>query len=378
MKVLTVTDPQVPLSKMHHVGATMLPYHLLINLARTHPEDNFDLLVYDDEVESESRNVINSGGIKIINLGEPKARYQQQVYKELTGLVDNYDIIHIHISTPGFVKYLVSFPREVQKKIIYTMHTWTDSLAVSYYYRDFYEKLARDSEINIVFLTQKQSNALLQSIDQSEFYHPERITYIYNAVPQVVIPDVCKEDYAIAVGRMVESKGIYKIVKSCIESNQKLLLVSPPWRATPKEQEYRDRVLDLIKNAPDGLITFSEGMSHEDLLRKICAASVGILFSTFDVFSLFVLECLSQETPILAYNAGSTSEVCSILKGSGVTSFDNYKQLVNYLSDKNYDKVDPRRIPVDCLYEKFVRNYYEFYNKVSSRTKLNLLNDNEL
>ena len=368
MKVLTVVDPQIPLSKMHHVGATMLPYDLCQSLA-DESRIEMSLLVHND-LEVESLN-----GVGIVDLGEPKARYQQQVYKVLQGIVDDYDIIHIHISTPGFVKYLVEFPKSVQKKIIYTMHTWTNSLAVSYFYRDYFYKLVTDSEVNIVFLTHKQSDALLKSVGCTEFYNRSRIHYIKNAVNLDVdqIYEECQEDdiqrhtgRAIAVGRMVESKGIDKIVKACIETNQKLLLVSPSWRMTPKEQKYRDKVLELINSAPEGLITLSEGMDHHELMKEIYKSNFGILFSTFDVVSLFILECVSLMTPVLAYNAGSTAEVCDIFEDHGVIKFNNYKELVNLLKWSPVDDMTKTycSLPCDCRYPVFVSNYMKLYNEV--------------
>lgn len=359
IKILTVVDPQVPLSRLHYVGATMLPYDLCQSYGS---EIDSSLLVYDD-IGVDTLPT----GVRIVNLGEPKARYQQQVGRAIEQVADSYDIIHVNISTPGFVKYMVEYPESLQKKIVYTMHTWTNSLAVSYYYVDYFKKLVTDSKVNIVFLTEVQKTSLLKAVGATEFNNPERVHIIHNSVNMKVTAPDHKESYAVCVGRMVESKCIDKIVKSCIDADQHLLVVSPPWRATPKEEVYRNKVMDLIKSAPDHLIELYEGLPHDDLMNLISHAKFGILMSSFDVFSLFMLECLFNNTPVLAASWGSTAEVCDILKDAGVMSFKNDKELVRLLKSNAMDRVsvDISKIPQDCFYDKFVNNYENLFKSLT-------------
>lgn len=358
MKILVVTDPKIPISKISYSGSTLLPYNLSKSLVSKYTGTIVDLLVYND------LDTCEVDGINIVDLGEPKARYQLQVYKKLMSIIDDYDIVHVHISTPGFVKYLVEMPEEYQRKIIYTMHTGTRTRAVGYYYYEYFNKLVTSSEINIAFITKRQAEDLLITTKNNEFYNPDRITYIYNSVPIIPTHKNDDENYAIAVGRMVESKNIDKIIKACIESNQKLLLVSPVSGPSNKDIEYQEYVFDLISNAPKNLIQYSEGMTNTEILGKISKASVGILFSDFEVFGLFILECLYQETPILVRDISSLQEVLNTYKDAGVTTFKSYNQLVSLLVNKTYHLADINNIPENCTYSEFVDQYYNLYSKV--------------
>lgn len=357
MRILYVTDPNTPLSKVAGVGATLMPYELAKGIVKRGVD--VDWLVVNDSGND------NVDGINIIDLGYTGRLYQRKLYEKILSIIDKYDLVHLNVSTPGFVKYLNKFESKHQYKIVFTMHTWTNSLAVSYYYKDDYRKLIEDSNVTVVCITESQRDMLFKKAGATPTkLGMSRFSIINNAVDEVeeCVPEDQREAYIVAVGRCVASKGIDKIITGCIKANQKLYLVSPYWREG-EDSAYSDRIDELIESAPEGLIHREYSLPHDELMEVIAKAKAGVLYSTFDVFSMFLLECVMKHTKVYALRSGSTSEVVDMFSDSRVEGFDNYRQFINLLSKPC--TVDEAPVDYWWKFDRMVQQYLSLYKSMS-------------
>lgn len=357
MRILYVTDPNTPLSKVAEVGATLMPYELAKGIVKRGVD--VDWLVVNDTGSD------NVEGINIINLRYLGRLYQKKLYEKILSIIDDYDLVHVNVSTPGFVKYLNKFESKHQYKIVFTMHTWTNSLAVSYYYKDDYRKLIEDSNVTVVCITESQRDMLFKKAGATPTkLGMSRFSIINNAVDEVeeCIPADQREDYIVAVGRCVASKGIDKIITGCINSNQKLYLVSP-YLHKGEDSVYSDGIDELIESAPEGLIHREHSLPHDELMKVIAKAKAGVLYSTFDVFSMFLLECVMKHTKVYALRSGSTAEVVDMFSDDRVEGFDNYKQFISLLSKPC--SVDDTPVDYFWKFDRMVQQYLSLYEIMS-------------
>lgn len=99
------------------------------------------------------------------------------------------------------------------------------------------------------------------------------------------------------VGRLIEAKGIHKIVPYLKDLDANLTCIGPPI----EDEEYKTRLEDLIKKERvENRISLRGIVSRDQLLREYNKHSAFVLLSTSDCYSLVLQEAILTGLPAVA------------------------------------------------------------------------------
>jgi len=156
-------------------------------------------------------------------------------------------------------------------------------------------------------------------------YVAERINKYYGRGAEVIHPPVDlmrfsvhkkKEDYYLAVGRLIPYKRFDLIVEACTEMNKTLKIVG----TGPETQK--------LKKIAGSNVEFL-GKVSDDELEKLYQKAKALIFPQLEDFGIVPLEAMACGTPVIAYGNGGALE--TVKNGIGGIHFD--KQSVAALKE---------------------------------------------
>lgn len=168
---------------------------------------------------------------------------------------------------------------------------------------------------NVVLAAQKiiVPSQYLQTIVSAWGVPEERITVIYNAVPEEQngdVPETLKEkkpQRIVSAGRLVPWKGMHGLISAMVHVLEKyphaeLVLVGDGPDKASLERFARARL-------GEGNVLFTGALTHPQTLAVIASADVFVLNSTYEGLSHILIEAMSRARPIIATNTGGNPEL---------------------------------------------------------------------
>jgi glycosyltransferase involved in cell wall biosynthesis len=249
----------------------------------------------------------------------------------------DFDVIHCH----GNLAALILSKERVP--VVFTEHDASPWMCT---YRSFYERFIRKSSYYLLNkkAMERVSHVITVSSAQRKFlienwqFNLKKITTIPNGVDTVAFKpdnngkDILKkhslpEDYSIFVGRLEPRKGIDYLIRSMKGFNMASVIVG----SGPD----RSRLEELAKKSGvSSRITFTGGVSNEDLRHLYSNAKFFVLPSISEGMPLTVLEAMASGIPVVANNINGIPDIVQdgynglLAEPRDIDSFMNAQQIL--------------------------------------------------
>lgn len=303
-------------------------------------------------------------------------------YKNIKRIVqeNNINIVHVHNFFPLLTPSIFKAAKDSGAKVVHTLHNYRLWCISGILYRDGYgiceqcinKKLSLASILNKCY-----RKSLLQSIiAQASFwfynftkvfdnidcffvltnFQKEKVISLGIDEKKVILKpnslqmsfDATKDkDGYIYVGRLEESKGIYKLLKVWEQLDERYVLT------VIGGGEIKDELKNRYKN---NNIIFKGKCSREDTLKIISSSKYLIQSSIlYETFGLTIIEAMSFGVPVIGFDIGTRSDFIE----SGINGFlcnnENFEQRIkNSLDFKEYERLSQNAI---CTAKKFEDKY---------------------
>jgi glycosyltransferase involved in cell wall biosynthesis len=217
-----------------------------------------------------------------------------------TNRLKDYDIIHFHEAEFSFPL----FSYLVQKPKILHLH----GFILDYYKRYFFSRLILKHVADLYICLTKLMERELVELGLSE----DKIRILPNSVDvKIFHPSEIREDNLVLfVGRICFEKGLHILLKSLryLEKSIHLVIIGPPaW----DHSYFEDILMSIEEENKKGKhrVTYLGAQDQTSITEWYKKASMLVLPSFREAFSVVALEASSCETPIVASNVGGIPEI---------------------------------------------------------------------
>ncbi len=222
--------------------------------------------------------------------------YDFLLYDELFKRLDEFDVIHNHLSFPPLV-----FSRLLKQPVFTTLHS---SLPP-----DFQYLADRFKDNNFVSISNAQRTLAPQLNYVETIYHGIDTSSYAQAVAAHTGP----RDYFLFLGTLSKNKGIDTVVRAAKATGQKLVIAG---EVRAEDKPFLD---EMVLPYVDGDQIKLLGEIDVIEKRKLFAGAKAFLFPIrwMEAFGLVVAEALAAGTPVIAFRNGSLPELIE----DGVTGY---------------------------------------------------------
>ncbi|MEA1081432.1 glycosyltransferase family 4 protein [Marinobacter qingdaonensis] len=298
-----------------------------------------------------------------------------KVLKEVskTGLIDV-------IESPDF-EGLLSFLPPVSRGTVVRLHG-------SHRYFS-YERGLRPSRSIGFFEAQglKRADAVVSVSDytgkltQQLFGIRDDISTIYNGVyiPSGIKSKSCYDTKKRAVyfGTLAEKKGVLPLAQAW----RQFIIKNPDWTLTfiGRDSIYRNRsmkeqILEALGDASRS-VNFVDGMSHENVLRRLTSYDFAVLPSFSESFGLVAIEAMALGVPVIFTALSSGPEIVNDGVDGWLSDPRDFRTITSAMNTAASSVEERKRVAkaayykCDALfsYEKFINKNIELYSNVCER-----------
>jgi glycosyltransferase involved in cell wall biosynthesis len=282
-------------------------------------------------------------------------------------LMKDYDIIHFHEAEFSFPL----FSSFVRKPKILHLHGLRRDFFERYYLSRMMLKNAAD--IYLCLTNQMKRDLATLRISQ------DRIVNFPNAVDtEVFYPQEKLDGQVLCVSRITPEKGLHILLRSLryVKKSVSLKIAGPLDCAS----DYYRKILELIQDENQSGIHNIEylGKVDQTTLQKLHQkASIYVQPSTYEPFSIAVLEAMSCETPVIATKVGGMPEVIENGETGIIVPADNPLKLaeaINYLLENKdirvrFGEAGRKRVKKNFTVEVLVKKLIKIYEKMTDNQK---------
>lgn len=226
--------------------------------------------------------------------------YDFLLYDELFKRLDEFDVIHNHLSFPPLV-----FSRLLKQPMFTTLHS---SLPP-----DFQYLADRFKDNNFVAISNAQRTLAPHLNYVETIYHGIDTASYVQASAQYSAEHTSPRDYFLFLGTLSKNKGVDMVVRAAKATGQKLILAG---EIREVDRPFLDQ--EVMPYIDGEQIKF---LGEVDLAgkQKLFAGAKAFLFPIrwMEAFGLVVAEALAAGTPVIAFRNGSLPE----LLDDGVTGY---------------------------------------------------------
>jgi len=329
-------------------------------------KDQFEFTVYATSSHTELKTGKYHGYNQIVfkNVGSGTANTFVYYFKCLIHcLFCNYDLVHLHHSSSGFITPIIRF----RHKVVVTFHgifsTFDDPK-----FSKLQNRLFRFFEIlNIRFANQKIS---VSEIDQQylEKKYQKKIGFIPNGIninKQSFSNDAFGKYIFFAAGRIYEVKGLHLLIDALRNIGFLIpLAVAGNLTHSPK---YRTKIMKMCEGQKIQFLGLIKDRS--ELMKLIKNAQFFIFPSLKEAMSMMLLEVVSLKTPVIASDIPANKSMFDndeilFFKSNNV---DDLSKKIQYAFD-NPEKMQEKahrafvKLKKDYTWEKIALEYKAIFN----------------
>lgn len=271
--------------------------------------------------------------------------------------LSDFDVVISSSNATYLSKSVITRPHTLHLSYIHTPPRFLYGYATSFNYK----------KNPIVRIFAEISNHFLRLVDYEVSQRPDilvansknvqkRIQKFYRRDSIVIYPPVDlaefplqkeKQDYYLAINRLVKGKGTEVIVEAANKTGIPLTVAG-----TGPELEY-------LKSIAHKNITFVGWVSDEERVKLIQNAKALLLAAEDEDFGITSIEAQATGTPVIAPNSGGFKETVipgktGLLYGQeGVVKVDDLATAINDFPDHKFDPEDARKNAEKFSFEKF-------------------------
>lgn len=307
MKVLQIIDS---------LPATSGGSRFVVNLTKKLNvlEIETSLLLIDGKKSHFTEEIVNNN-INLIALdNNTSSRYKLKYIKQVANIMDNYDIIHVHVFPASYLVALASLFTKKKPKIVFTEHNAYNRRATNFIFK-YLEKLIYSRFKRIIGITPEVKKFIHRYITTDN----NKVGVIINGVDIENIelsinPD--REDYhlnredviCLMAARFSYQKDQETLIKAFqnLPSNFKLLFAG--------DGENLMNCKKLVKelNLENKIIFLG---SRSDIYSIIKMSDINILSSRYEGFGLSIVEAMALSKPVIGTNVDGMNKV---IEGAGL------------------------------------------------------------
>lgn len=289
--------------------------------------------------------------------------FSSKYYREVKKIIEdnNIDLVHIHNFYPLLTPSIFKASKDAGAKVVHTLHNYRLWCISGIFYRDSYGicELCTQSKFSSAGIFNKcfRKSFIQSALAQFSFWF-YRFTKVFNNIDYFFVLTQFQKDKVIElgidekriilkpnsldmnfkikedrkeyiyVGRLEESKGIYKLLETwdTLDNNYILTIVG----GGDIEQELRE-----IYNSSNNIF-FKGKCSREETLKHISKSKYLIQSSIwYETFGLTMIEAMSFGVPIIGFDIGTRSDFIEDGVNGFLSNGDNLKEVVE--SSYNYD-----------------------------------------
>lgn len=320
--------------------------------------------------------------------------FSKKNYQNIKKLIEenNIDIVHIHNFFPLLTPSVFKAGKDAGAKVVHTLHNYRLWCISGIFYRDGFgvcelctkSKFSFQGIINGCFRKSIVQSILAQfsfwyyraskvfdNIDYffvlTEFQKEKVKTLGINESKIVLKPNSLnmtfdknyeKNDY-IYVGRLEESKGIYKLLEAWNNLDEKYILTIIG--GGDGEQELKEK---YNKNN----IIFKGKCSREETIKTISSSKYLIQPSVlYETFGLTIIEAMSCSVPVIGFNIGTRSDFIQDEINGFLSQIKDLKNVIekSFYYEK-YEEMSKNALKTSKLYENdyIVKKQIEIYKNI--------------
>ena len=361
MKILQIIDS---------LPATSGGARFVVNLAIEVAKRNIfvDVLVIDGRYSHFLEELKNTGINLIILDKNTTNRYKPRYVRQIASIIDNYDLVHVHVFPASYFVALASILNKGKTLIVFTEHAAFNRRATNPYFK-FIEKFIYERFVKVVAI----SEAVQVFVHKNLGVKDEKISVINNGVNtnkifKSVAADRAKFNISAAdkvvlmAARFADEKDHATVIKSFINlpENFKLIFAGDG----PNLDRCQKQVEEL------GLLPKVQFLgSRADIYQIIKMSDINVLSSHHEGFGLSAVEAMAAGKPTIATNVPGLSEVVD--KAGILFNLGDHAQLTSLIlklgtDDEFYKEISKRCLDRSKIYniESMVDRYIALYQDV--------------
>lgn len=236
-------------------------------------------------------------------------------YLSSEGLLEGYDIIHVHNSSIPIIHYINKYMKG--KKVVFTLHSPTENMTFQYYQKDEYLEFVRDLNNTLVCVSESHRSRVMRSLGLQESECPDTVVSIVNGIATEERSVNSYEPYACGtIGRLNSSKSMLESLNCIVEitrqrGGQGFLVGSQSIyeesTAAKGEKDYYEEILRVLQENPQ--ITWHKSMHPWEIQELLANTRCYISLSRIETFGLTVCEAILQGTPCIGFDEGGIGEI---------------------------------------------------------------------
>ncbi|MGV0995341.1 glycosyltransferase [Empedobacter falsenii] len=361
MKILQVIDS---------LPSTSGGSRFVVNLSKKLQQLGIDVtLLLIDGKKTHFVNEIIESGIKYIFLDEStKSRYKFKYIKQISKIMKNYDIVHVHIFPTSYLVALSSLFSRTKAKIVFTEHNAFNKRATNklfvyiekFIYGRFDKIIGITPEVKVFinrYITNKKNkiDVITNGIDLNNINKTvaaKRIDFNFEE----------KDIICLMAARFSFQKDHETLIKSFVNLpvNFKLILAG--------DGANLNKCIMLVEqlNLKDKVKFIG---SRDDIYSIIKMSDINILSSRYEGFGLSIVEAMALNKVVIGSNVDGMN---NIIENAGfLFEVGDYKELHNLILDLGTNKSLYNKVALQCKLrsndfslEKMVNQYIDVYKRL--------------
>lgn len=185
----------------------------------------------------------------------------------------------------------------------------------------------------------------------------------FESIPDKEIKDTLKkynlpQNFFLSVSRLYDYKRVDWAIKSCIETNQNLVVVGKG-----PDMKYLKKIAKEFNN-----IYFLGFLDDDKDVRVLYKRAQALLFCGIEDFGLVPVEAMAQGTPIIAYNIGGVTETVLDKKtGQFFNTQPELTDILNHFDKKMYNPEIIVNRAKNFTEEKFLENLDNYLTQINEK-----------
>ncbi len=328
---------------------------------------NTTLLLIDGKDSHFVREVLNEN-VEIISLGyNINSRYNLKYVREVSRIMKNYDVIHVHVFPASYIVALASLVIKKGPKIVFTEHSSFNKRSTHFLFK-YIEKLMFSNFNHIICL----SNQVYTFIKKNLNIEDDRLSIIENAIDIEVIKNSLsyskkdlgfkEDDILVLMSARLDNPKNHEVLfrAFCYLPNNFKLLVAGDGTLHEKLVE-----LSIQLKLEDRIIFLG---SRNDIFSLMKSVDINILCSNYEGLSLAALEAMASGKPFI----GSNVEGLDFVINDQRLLFDNSpkdisKIVIDLINDKQWYNeaiIISLKRSKQFDFEKMTKRYIKVYEKI--------------
>lgn len=326
-------------------------------------------LLLIDGKESHFTEDIVKNNINLISLDyNTSSRYKLKYIKKIAKIIDEYDLVHVHIFPTSYIVALATLLSKNQNKVVFTEHNAINRRAPNFVFR-YFEKFVYSRFNKIIGITPE----VKEFINKYKLTNSNNVEVILNGVDVDALQNskpanrkdfnLRKDDIVcLMAARFSYQKDHETLIKAFkkLPSNFKLLLAGDGENL----EKCKTLVMDLNLNNNVSFIG-----SRDDIYAIIGMSDINILSSRYEGFGLSIVEAMALNKVVIGSNVDGMN---NIIENAGfLFEVGDYKELHNLILDLGTNKSLYNKVALQCKLrsndfslEKMVNQYIDVYKRL--------------